>query len=350
MLDTKNTHFYYFDNNNTDAALNLAIESSLLESDFSKENAIFMLWQNAPSVIIGRHQNAYEEVDLNFLEKNKIALVRRPTGGGAVYHDLGNLNFSFIIPSQAQKVDFHIFLAPMIEALNNIGIPAKSTGRNDIVVFDKKICGTAQTKGKHAILVHGAMLIDTDLDVLERVLAGNPDKYTSKGIASVRSRVINIKEVLLSQTQKEYSKKEAVDLLKNTLRDFFVLNHEQKCHKMEQAILDKILSDARLLSLQRYAHKDWTYKRSPNFTSSLRKKFAFGSIKVNYLVKNGIINACTLEGDFFALKDITDIENKLIGKEYSKEQIRKDLQGIDFADYMLNAGNNEEIIDLFSEC
>ncbi len=349
MLDTKNTHFYYFDNSNSDAALNLAIESSLLESDFTKDKAIFMLWQNAPSVIIGRHQNAYEEVDLAFLKKNNIALVRRPTGGGAVFHDLGNLNFSFIIPSKEAKVDFHLFLSPMIEALNKINIPAKTTGRNDIVVFDKKICGTAQTKGKHAILMHGSMLIDVDLDTLDRVLAGNPDKYISKGIASVRSRVVNINDLLLEQEQKEYTKKEAVDYIKNTLRDYFVPNYEQKEHIIEQEELEKILKEANNLSAQRYAHDDWTYKRSPDFTSSLRKKFAFGSVKVNYLVKNGIIKECSLEGDFFALKDIEYIEKKLLGIDYAAKNIQIALQGIDFSEYILNA-DSKELIALFSEC
>ncbi len=348
-MNARTIDFHYFNNTNTKAALNLALEASLLDSDFTKENAIFMLWQNQPSVIIGRHQNTFEEVDLDFLEKNSIDLVRRPTGGGAVFHDLGNLNFSFIVPTQSQKLDFHIFLAPMIEALNAINIPAKTTGRNDIVALDRKICGTAQTKGKHAILIHGSMLIDVDLDILEHVLAGNPDKYTSKGIASVRSRVANMKDILFEQTKKQYSKIECVDYIKNTLRDYFVPNHEQEKFQLNQSYIAQTIEEAHLLCEQRFAHKDWTYKKSPAFTSSLRKKFAFGSVKVNYQVKNGFIKACLLEGDFFALKDIEIIEKTLIDIEYEKNAIKNALASIDFTQYILNADNNE-LIELFSEC
>ncbi len=349
MLNAKEIKFHYFDNTNTDAALNLAIESVLLDCEFTKENALFMLWQNAPSVIIGRHQNAFEEVDLPYLKDNNIALIRRPTGGGAVFHDLGNLNFTFIIPTTSTKLDFHLFLAPMIEAFNKIGIKAKTTGRNDIQIFDKKFCGTAQTKGKHAILLHGSMLLDVDLDILEHVLAGNPDKYTSKGIASVRSRVINIKEVLLSETNKEYSKEECVNHIKNTLRDYFVPNHDQKEFTVEQSTIDEVIAKAKELAQERYSNDDWTYKRSPAFTSSLRKKFSFGSVKVNYQVTNGIIKACSLEGDFFALKDVEIIEKSLIGIDYDSQKISQILLDFNFAEYILNA-NNEELIALFSEC
>ncbi len=338
----------FWENTNTKAALNLAIEATLLDSEYTKNHPVFMLWQNASSVIIGRHQNAFEEIDMNFLEKNNIALVRRGTGGGAVYHDLGNLNFSFIIPTDSPKVDFHIFLKPMIEALNSIGIPAEVSGRNDILVNGKKVCGTAQAKGKHAILVHGSMLIGVDLDTLEYVLTGNPDKYESKGIASVRSRVLNMQDVLLENGSIK-NKEEALSCIKNTLRDYFVPQFKEGTNNLPKEIIDEILLNAEQFAKERYANSTWTLNQSPPFTASLRKKLPFGSIRVNYNVKKGKITACKIEGDFFALKDISCIEESLVGIDYNSKQIIDTLEKFNFQEFILNA-DNEKVLALFSEC
>lgn len=336
--------YVFWENKNIDAALNLAIEEVLLDSDYTKEHNILMLWQNKSSVIIGRHQNAFEEVDMPYLEKNNIDLIRRPTGGGAVYHDLGNLNFSFIMPTSSPKVDFHIFLAPMVEALNSIGIPAITTGRNDIVANARKVCGTAQAKGKHAILVHGAMLIDTDLDILEHVLAGNPDKYTSKGISSVRSRVVNMQEFLSSEKREE-----SLAIIKDCIKNTFAQRVGAGIASLPEEVIKEIEYKAVEKAKERYANPKWTLNQSPPFSSSLRKKFAFGSVRVNYNVSKGCISGCKIEGDFFALKDISDLEKILVGVVYNSENIRKQLEDFCFSDFILNA-DKQELISLFSEC
>ncbi len=347
-------NFVFWENTNTLAAINLAIEESLLDSTYTQNQAVFMLWQNSPAVIIGRHQNAFEEVDMSYLKENSIALVRRTTGGGAVYHDLGNLNFSFIIPTKSPKVDFKTYLAPITEVLNKFHIQAKFSGRNDILTGEKKISGSAQAKGKHATLVHGTLLIDVNMETLEHVLSGNPDKYTSKGIASIRSRVANIKEFF----PENLTRLEVINEIKGALADYFVPNHNKEENNLPQSVVDKILDNAKYLAGSRYANLSWNLMKHPPFTSSVRKKFPFGSMKVNYNVNQGIITECRIEGDFFALKDISPIEKALESTNYNSEAIKNILHQFDFSEFILNAPTTKntikqesvELIKLFTDC
>ncbi len=327
--------YIFWHNTNTEAALNLAIEQSLLDSEFTKENSVFMLWQNAPAVIIGRHQNAFEEVDMAFLKEDNIQLVRRHSGGGAVYHDLGNINFTFIMPSELPKIEFSIVLNPMIKALEKFGIKAELSGRNDILVDNKKISGAAQSKGRHAILVHGTLLVDVDMEMLERVLSGNPDKYESKGIASVRSRVANIKELLGLCAAKE----EVNNMLKLALIAYFIEDIEKDI--MPKEVISKILENAEKLAKERYRNEAWTLQKSPAFTFTNRKKFPFGSMRVSYNVKEGSIKECKIEGDFFAIGDIARIEEFFIDIPYNQDEIKKALQKIDFSKNILNAPTSQ---------
>ncbi len=304
-----------------------------------------MLWQNDSSVIIGRHQNAFEEVDMPYLMENSIALVRRSSGGGAVYHDLGNLNFSFIIPSKEPKIDFQTFLKPIAELLNSLGIPATVSGRNDILAEGKKICGNAQSRGKHAILVHGCMLVDTNLDVLEHVLSGNPDKYQSKGISSIRSRVALMRDYLPEANSRE----KALELISNALKSYFAPNNTHIEENVAQDVIDEIMLRAQKLSREKYANEKWTLQKSPPFSVGLRKKFAFGSVKVNYTVKQSKITDCKIEGDFFALQDLAHIEKLLVGIDYAPSDIQEAIKSVDFSNFILNA-ENRDLVALFSEC
>ncbi len=325
--------YVFWDNTNTDASLNLAIEESLLDCDFTKENAVFMLWQNAPAVIIGRHQNAFEEVDMPFLEQNNIKLVRRHSGGGAVYHDLGNLNFTFIIPSNKPKIEFQTILEPMLLALETIGIKANLSGRNDILVDNRKVSGAAQTKGKHAILVHGTLLIDVNLDNLEHVLAGNPDKYQSKGIASIRSRVANIKEFINGKLEQN----NLITFVKQALINYFTQDIQHDILPLN--VQNQIHKEAIKKAEERYANDSWNLMKSPPFTVSKRKKFSFGAMRVSYNIAKGLIQECKIEGDFFAIGDISSIEKNLQNVSYKDEEIEKVLKNIDFSKNILNAPN-----------
>ena len=179
----------------TDPAFNLALEECLLQWLPADHPGLFLLWQNAPSVIVGRHQVTLDEIDSDFVRRRGLPVVRRMTGGGAVYHDLGNLNFSFMENAHGRKtVDFARYLRPVCAALAELGVQASLTGRNDLEAGGRKISGSAQSLRHGRILHHGTLLVSLDFGELVQALHVDPDKIRSKGIASVRSRVANISE------------------------------------------------------------------------------------------------------------------------------------------------------------
>ena len=179
----------------TDPAFNLALEECLLQWLPADHPGLFLLWQNAPSVIVGRHQVTLDEIDSDFVRRRGLPVVRRMTGGGAVYHDLGNLNFSFMENAHGRKtVDFARYLRPVCEALAELGVRASLSGRNDLEAGGRKISGSAQSLRQGRILHHGTLLVSLDFGELVQALHVDPDKIRSKGIASVRSRVANISE------------------------------------------------------------------------------------------------------------------------------------------------------------
>ena len=189
-----------------DPYYNLAVEEYLFQT---AEDEVFMLWQNEPTVVIGKNQNAYAEVELDVLRERGIHLARRITGGGAVYHDLGNVNYTFIAKSGQQGIDFAHFTAPILRALAELGIRAELSGRNDLLVDGRKFSGNAQYSANGKTLHHGTLLFDSDLTVLSDVLRPDEEKIRSKAVRSVRSRVTNLAPLL----QKECQTGEFIDLL-----------------------------------------------------------------------------------------------------------------------------------------
>ena len=184
----------FFINDNNDPAFNLALEE-LLCSEFPEE--VLMLWRNRSSVIVGKNQNTFAEVNRPFVEEQNIPVIRRMTGGGAVYHDIGNVNYSFIIHERRPGADsFAAFACPVTEALRRMGVDAQFSGRNDILVDGRKISGSAQCCVKERTLFHGTLLFDVDMDMLGKVLTPGKAKIESKGVKSVRARVANLKEFL----------------------------------------------------------------------------------------------------------------------------------------------------------
>ena len=181
----------------TDPAFNLALEETLFESLSPENPSMFLIWRNAPAVIIGCHQNTAEEVNEVFCREHGIAVVRRPTGGGAVYHDLGNVNFSFLVwVEKSRLAGFDEFMRPMVAALRDLGVDAAYTSRNDITVDGRKVAGTAQRRSGQRMLHHGCLLVDVDTSVLSGALAADPEKFHSKGVASHRARIANLREFL----------------------------------------------------------------------------------------------------------------------------------------------------------
>ncbi len=304
-----------------DPAFNLAFEEILLDSIEPDSPGYFLLWRNLPSVIIGRHQNAAAEVNRSFLEEHSIPAVRRISGGGAVYHDAGNLNYSFLLPVKGQKRETPAafgarLFPPLLIALARFGVKAELSGRNDLSVDGRKISGTAQARRGGAVLLHGAMLVDVDLDALASALNCDPAKYQSKALPSIRSRVCNLREI----------------------------NPEISVEALSQAFLDLsgaqifrplpvMVSAAQELARTKYRNWDWNYGASPAFTESRKKRFDWGGVECCYQVRNGRIAACRIYGDYFSQRDIADLEKALIGQSRQTESLFRAIKALPLVEY-----------------
>lgn len=289
-----------------DPAFNLALEETLFNMLRPGDPGWFLLWRNGPSVIVGRHQNTVEEVNAELVRTYNLPVVRRMTGGGAVYHDVGNLNFSFLTPAEGLgRLDFGVFLRPVLAALAELGVAAAFSSRNDITVEGRKVSGSAQSRNKHAVLHHGTLLVDLDLDMLGAVLTGAPDKYISKGVASIRSRVCNLSEVLPSGI--------GMRDLQSALT--------AHCAQGEGMLPDSVLDTAHDLAERKYRCWDWNYGASPPFSERRRQRFSWGAVECRFDVRHGRIAACRIYGDFFSQADISELEARLTGVLYAPEAL-----------------------------
>ncbi len=315
----------------TDPMFNLALEEWLFANLDTHDAGYFLLWHNAPCIIVGRHQNTFQEINTSLVDAYNLPVVRRMTGGGAVYHDLGNVNFSFIRPLQAGEhghIDFATFLNPMVDALQRLGINAVFSSRNDLTVGEKKISGSAQLRRAGKVLHHGTLLVHLDLDMLGAVLTGAPDKYLSKGISSVRSRVTNISE-LLSQS---ISPETHMHTIKETLMQYIAPEQMSTTPAME--------AGARKLMQEKYNTHAWNYGASPAFTELKKERFSFGLVECHINVHKGIISEVKIFGDFFAQRPVEELEKCFQGASYTSEGIGKALKDVQLAEYF--SGCDEE--------
>lgn len=295
----------------TDPYFNLASEEYLLEN---AEDDIFMLWRNAPSVIIGRNQNAWSEINVDFTEKNNICVARRLTGGGAVFHDLGNVNFSFVTEAKEDtRLNFAVFTEPIIKALEKMGLKASLDGRNDIVAGGYKVSGNAQCvfrrkNGAPMLLHHGTLLFGADLSKLVGALNVSEDKIRSKGIKSVKSRVANIKDI------PGYSGPDNAEDLMSFL--FSRLSHipPVEFSKEETAKIKKLRDE-------KFSRWEWIFGASPDHEVSKKKRFPYGSIEIMFKTKSAVIDNISMSGDFFGTEDVSVLEKKLRGCNFKKEDV-----------------------------
>ncbi|MBX9971887.1 lipoate--protein ligase [Cytobacillus firmus] len=316
----------------TDPRINLAIEEYALKN-LDIEETYLLFYINEPSIIIGKNQNTVEEINTEYVENNGIHVVRRLSGGGAVYHDLGNLNFSFITKDDGEIFhNFQKFTEPVVEALQKLDVNAELSGRNDLMAEGRKISGNAQFSTKGRMFSHGTLLFDSEIESVVSALKVKKDKIESKGIKSIRSRVANISEFLDKKiTIQEFR----TLLLKNIFGDLAEIPE----YKLTNADWEKIHQ----LSKERYQNWDWNYGQSPKFDLQHSHRFPVGQIDIRLNVTKGKIEECKIYGDFFGVGDVSEIENKLTGIRYEKSEIENALEGVDIKHYFGNVEKTEFI-------
>lgn len=285
----------------TDPHLNLAIEEFLFQS---AGEDLFLLWQNAPTVVIGKNQNAYAEINLPLAQDMGIAIARRITGGGAVYHDLGNLNYTFISAAQESGgLDFARFCAPVIEALESMGVSLSLSGRNDLLLGGKKVSGNAQHTAGGKTLHHGTLLFDSDLGVLRRILRTDKDSIRPRAVASTRSGVTNLKPFLPPEISSAWA-----------LAQRIARCVEKKYGAIRASVPD--CEEIRRLC-ERNASEDWLFPKRDylrEYTVLRKQRYPFGTVEISLKMQGERIGEARIFGDFFGNRPIEELEAFLCEK------------------------------------
>lgn len=301
----------------SDPYFNLASEEYLLEHS---QGDVFMLWQNAKSVIIGKNQNAWAEVNTDFAADAGIKVVRRLTGGGAVFHDPGNVNFTFITDAGGvTEIDFARFASPIIRALAQLGVSAALDGRNDIIADGCKISGNAQCvyrrkSGERRLMHHGTLLYDADVSKMAGVLRPHDEKLHSKGIKSVRSRVGNIRDI------------GALSLDTDGFVEYLCRFAEEEYGAQASDFTGAESDGIAKLAREKYSTWEWNFGKSPEYGETKRKRFPFGVVEVSYTSRDGRINECSIGGDFFGTEDVSAVAAALIGVRLDRDDVASALE------------------------
>ncbi len=322
-------------NNSRDPYYNLALEEYVVTAMPEGED-YFILWQNEPTIVVGRNQNTIEEINLAFVERRGIKVVRRMSGGGAVYHDHGNLNYTFVVQEEGRFHKFDVFTRYLIDTLRKLGIQAENSGRNDITINGRKFSGNAQFKRGKRLLHHGTILFNSSLDVMVEALNVNPEKIISKGIKSVKSRVTNIKEHLnmpLDIIEFKELLYATVFEAENEISTYYLSDTDQKA-----------ISNLRNT---KYDSWDWVFGSSPPFTVQKKGGFDWGNIDIRLSINQGYITECKIYGDFFAAQDIEGLEMRFAGLAYRKDVFHKNITSEIITAYWPSAKVDEIIQLLF---
>ena len=325
----------YIINENNNPRYNLALEEYVLKN---LDGEYFFLWQNEPTIVIGKHQNTISEINLDYVEKKGIHVVRRMSGGGAVYHDLGNINFSFIQEKKdLADFDFSFFTRPIVDLLGELGIKAEFNSRNDLAIDGKKFSGNAQYIFKKKILHHGTLLFNSEMEELVNSLKVSKDKIESKGLKSIKSRVANIKGYIGEDSKiKEVSdfKVALFEHMKNRMEEFeeYVLTENDK-------------KEIEKLKKEKYDKWEWNYGESPEADIHRQRKYTAGKVESYIKLKDGLIENIKLYGDFFSSREIEDLESGLKGKKYMISEIAEYLKTVNVSEYF-SGFSEEEILDV----
>lgn len=298
---------FYLETGSDDPAYNLAFEEYVQAN--RREGSYLILWQNRNAVIIGRNQNAQEEINRTFVEQHGIRVVRRNTGGGAVYHDMGNLNYSFITDAgNMENRTGALFTAPVVKALRSLGLEAEASGRNDILVSGQKVSGTAQHLMRGRILHHGTLLFDSNPDMIAGALNPDPTKFQSKSVKSVRSRIGNIRGCL---TQ-DMDLKAFWAYLKTALTEDGIVPTSLTAQELESV---------RALKAEKYDTWEWNFGKSPKYQLCCKERFPGGLLEIHLSVADGKISAVQILGDFLALTSADPLVEALLDCPYQAEAI-----------------------------
>ena len=304
-----------------DPRFNLALEQYVFD-EMDPAQSYFMLWQNGPSIIIGKNQNAAAEIDANFVRGAGLPVVRRLSGGGAVYHDLGNVNFTFITDRDEDAgIDLRPFCAIVTAALASFGIQAEISGRNDITVEGRKVSGNAQYVRGGRVMHHGCILFDTDLSVLGRALRPNRAKIRSKGVDSVSSRVANLAEFLPAGTDVR------------TFMDRLLAFAAESAVRYELSEAD--LRRVEEIRAGRYDLWEWNYGRSPAYEFSETAYIpGCGTVTAQTCVAGGVLTDVSLSGDFFGVRDVEGLCSLLCGLRADRAFLGQRLASFSVGDYI----------------
>lgn len=309
-------------NTSTNAYFNLAMEEYFLKN--ATEDA-FILWRNENSIIVGKNQNTLSEINYDYVKENNIKVVRRQSGGGAVFHDLGNINFTFISCNNNSFSDFKRFTMPIIEALENLNIHAEFSGRNDLLINNKKFSGNAQYNYKNKVMHHGTLLFSSQINDLSSALKVKPSKFKGKGVKSVKSRVTNISNHL----EKNMTVLEFKEYLMN-----FINNKNENNHFYE--LSDHDITEINKLVDEKYSSWQWNFGHSPKYSLNNEVKYPGGNIEFSLNVEKGLINEIKFFGDFFGKKDVSYIEDLLKKVKHDESSIKDALDTVNINDYFLN--------------
>lgn len=323
-------------NERTDPYFNLALEEYLMDS--LTEDCI-SLWRNEAVIVVGRNQNTLAEINADYVREHQIRVVRRMTGGGAVFHDVGNVNFTYIVQAGAGRFnDYAHFTSDIVAFLKTLGVEAELSGRNDLTTGGRKFSGNAQRMSGGKVLHHGTILYSADLSELAKALNVSRLKMESKGIRSVSSRVVNLADLIPDAPP--------VSEFKNRLESFLLSRYRglrpRPLTPEETAAVEKLRGE-------KYATWEWNFGASPAYNYKNTRRFEnCGIVEVRAHAENGVLRSVSITGDFFGARDVSSLEKRLCGVRHGRAAIEEALRGVDVGEY-ISGVTNGEFAGLFTE-